>query len=446
MHDDKTTRGYKLPHRDNELSVDVDRLRETINSIDTDIDALNKATPDGATTASPGIVKLASDDDVSTATGDGVITAKQSGLIKPKTATVPEGGFTDGTPPNFADTESLVSPAFLHNVFLWLNKGKAPDIIGVVDNGVRNASGMGLSWIDGDFNIIDELAPDYFDKHPSYQFDDVRLGSNYFRRIPICYTRRGFVPSGKPNAGKWFQQLCSEQVDGFEPHYTAFMYKGVLKDSFLWATHRAFNDGNKPGSQPGKPHWQGVSWDAFTAAAASLGDGYHMGSFQEYHEILMRAVIERKTFDLWPIADRRNYQKNHYRGIEEMAYDRYSDDSTNGTYAEWRSGVRTGADKQLEVWNTDGKQNYVKSGKTPNINGYIGSLLTGTHFDHMFFAETTAPSIEQSMIPDYNYTAGASCVGYSRFVTGSGYGAFYSSLSYSASYAGGGIGSRVAKI
>lgn len=352
---------------------------------------------------------------------------------------------TDITKYDLSDTTSAVSPAYLAALFNAIKKHDDSLVIGVCDNGTRSSSGMGLKWIDKDFNDIAELPYGYFDRHPSYQFEARTIGTNEFRRIPICYTKRGFIPTGKPNAGKWYMMLSPTPLDGFEPHYTAFMYKGVLKDCFYWATHRAFNDNGKPGSQPGKPHWKNVSWDAFTAAAASLGDGYHMGSFQEYHEILMRAVIERKTFDLWPLEVRRNYQANEYRGIQEMAYDRYADTPSKGTLAEWRSGVRTDANKQLEVWNTDGNQTYVKSGKTPNISGYIGSLLTGTHFDHMFFAETASSSIEQSMIPDY-YAAGTSCVGYSRFNASSFYGAFYSGLGDSAFVPDARNGSRLAYI
>lgn len=86
--DEKTqNKGYPLPHKSHKLRADVERLREALNAIDADIDALNKATPDGATTASPGIVRLATLREVGSLYGSGVITATDLGIAMPTQAT-----------------------------------------------------------------------------------------------------------------------------------------------------------------------------------------------------------------------------------------------------------------------------------------------------------------------------------------------------------------------
>jgi hypothetical protein len=43
MHDDETSRGFKLPHRDNNLQVDVERLRDAITAISEAFDAQDES-------------------------------------------------------------------------------------------------------------------------------------------------------------------------------------------------------------------------------------------------------------------------------------------------------------------------------------------------------------------------------------------------------------------
>lgn len=375
--------------------------------------------------------------------------AYAAGLIRALLANGTAQGTWDGF--DLSDTSSVVTPKYAARAIRALMQQGLPPIhlltrvIGVCDDGTRSAHGMELKWIDEDYNDIESLPDDFFDTHPSWQFPSYDIGGSFFNKIPIAYTKRGYVPYGE-NAGKWYMMLSPTPRDGFEPHYTAFTYKGVLKDCFYWGTYRAFNDNGKPGSQPNKAHWKNVSWQAFWDAAVSLGDGYHMGSLQEYHEILMRAVIEKKTFNLWPFTVCENYQQNHYRGIEEMAYNSYGDDRTNGTKGEWRSGVRTDANKQIEVFDTYGDWGYVNTGKSPQVSGSPASLLTGTYFDHMFMAETGATSIEQIMIPNANYTTGTSGVACSAFDFFGQFGAFYLTLDNSASSTSAFVGSRLAYI
>jgi hypothetical protein len=46
MRDDKTTRGFKLPYKDNDLQTDVDRLRDAITAIDGEFDNIEGSVPD----------------------------------------------------------------------------------------------------------------------------------------------------------------------------------------------------------------------------------------------------------------------------------------------------------------------------------------------------------------------------------------------------------------
>lgn len=313
---------------------------------------------------------------------------------------------TDISRYDLTDETSAVSPAYFGALYDAISGGNS-DIIGVCDNGVRSSIGMGLKWIDKDYNDIPALPADYFDKHPSWQFTEVIKDGNYFRKIPIAYTKRGTVPSG-PNAGKWFTMLSPTPREGFEAHLAAFMYKGELKDSFLWGAYRACNNGGKLGSSPTASRWTGVSWQTMWDAAIAVGEGYHMGSFQEFHEILTRAIIEKKTFDLVSESARQDYQANVYRGIGEIAY--VGTDSTANT-GEYRAGVRTsngGPFDILEAWDDSGNWGFVDTGET--FEAFDGSpivtLLSGQHFDHVYFAKT-ATFISDSMIYASNFCVGS---------------------------------------
>lgn len=304
--------------------------------------------------------------------------------------------------------------AYKHDGKYYANVKKMSLVIGVCDTGeARDARGMKLKWIDENYDDITDLPSDYFDKHPSWQFPEVIKDGNHFRRIPIAYTKRGVVPYG-PNYGKWYTMLSNVQKDDFTPHLTAFMYKGKLKDHFLWGMYRASEEaGGKMGAMPGKARWadNSLTWQKFWDAAIANGEGYHMGSMQEWHEILTRALIERKTFDLWNVADRQDYNKNIYRGIHEMAYYGWNTSNSTGACAEFRSGMGISlatSNQYLSAFDEQGNWGYQNTGvNMNNFNNQASSYIRGINESQILnkvyvpLYPTNTPSY--FMIPDTFY-------------------------------------------
>ncbi len=320
-------------------------------------------------------------------------------------------------------------------------------VFGVMDTGTRSVNGAGLEWIDENGNIITLTKAD-FDAHPAFNFPEVIVGGNSFRSIPIAYWKRGIGPIGSHAAGKWCMWISDVPLDGFTANPGAFKRNGSWLDRFLLGTYRAFNNGGAPGSQPGKTHWGNVSWQAFKDAAAGIGEGHHMISLQEWHEILGRAVIEQKTFQLVPEASRQNASLCKYRGIEEFAFD----GSYGSTHAEWMDGARTDASGKYELW-TEAGGDYSSTGVTcpqdsaSEATYYNQGLVTGGLFDHLFLGASLGPA-STSFIPDFSGRnpglVGRICR--SHFYVGhASNGAFHSYFSDLPSLVDAKIGSRLAK-
>ncbi len=322
---------------------------------------------------------------------------------------------------------------------LNINVDCNPWIIGVMDTGGRTADGATLEWIDKDGNILSSVPTSFFDSHPSYQFDELITGGNYFRRIPIAYWKRGTGPAGSDAAGKWCMWISALPVDGFAASPYSFKRNDAWMEQFYYGTYRAFNNGGVPGSQPDKTHWDTVSFDAFKSAATSMGDGHHMVSLFEWQEILSRMVIEKKTFNLFPESVRATKSLCQWRGIQEMAY-------SGSVYAEWMDGVRNGASSVYEVWDQAGGS-FVSTGVVGIATGtnYATKFLSGGAFDFLYLAETAASSgfIVPDLTPYYN---NANTICYSFFYSSGGYsGSFDSDFYHSSSSTRSVIGSRIAK-
>lgn len=303
--------------------------------------------------------------------------------------------------------------------------------IGIADTGTRTDAGATLVQIDGGFNAR-TFNESFFNSHPLYDFADTRLGSEYFRKIPRSYTWRGNAPSGTYK-GKLCFLMSKYPLYGYTAS-PAFMDKGTLRDAFYFGTYRAFNAGsNKAGSRPSKTEWTNISFNNAETYCSNMGTGYHLQSIYEWHEILLRYAIENKTFDI-------PYNISSYRGIEQFTVQ-------GSGYYQFMAGIRTNANTELELWDTQGNRTYQATGKTPKINSqWIKSLLSGGGFDKLFIAAEGTATQAESMIPDYNYSAGASYICSVNLYGSSGYGAFFSYLSYSATYTNSSFGFRPAKI
>lgn len=328
-------------------------------------------------------------------------------------------------------------------------------IIGVQDTGTRSTDGAGLVQVAYVSNAIVQTSLDtaYFDEHPAYQFDEYIYGGNYFRKIPITYWWRGNLPSVSNGTTPRWTMLMSPKpgtvtIHGvdceFKASSGAFKRNGEWMNQFYFGTYRAHNDGGVPGSQPGKTNWSSVSFDAFKAAAEGMGNGHHMISLFEWHEILARMVIEKATFQLFPESIRATQASCQWRGIQDMAY--------SGTaLAEWMDGAKTDSSAKYQLWLEAGGTYETTTATAFNGSGestyYSQGVVSGGQFDHLFLA-TTMGAASTSFIPDFsgrtnNYTGRVCCSSFSAGDVGSG--AFYSGFSNLSSAAYAYFGSRLAK-
>jgi len=236
---------------------------------------------------------------------------------------------------------------------------------------------------------------------------------------------------------------------GFAANPGAFKRSGAWLDQYYYGKYRGYNAGSsKVGSKAGQTPWASVSFDNYRTYCENNGTGYHMVSLFEWHEILGRMVVEKKTFQLVPKASRATPSLCVYRGINDFAYG-----PTTGVYTEWMDGVRTDASGNYEVWGEAGGS-YSATGIAPPIYSgestfYGQSILSGGMFDSLFMAAALGPNTT-CMIPDLNggkpATKNTGRVCSSNFGAGYGYnGAFYSDFFYLSSTTKATFGSRLAK-
>ena len=339
------------------------------------------------------------------------------------------------------------------DVLLNRNGIRDPMVVGVQDTGTRGTDGAVLRQVALYGETLKEvtLPTVFFDNHPSYQFPDwTDASGNVFCTIPRAYWWRGNMPdTADGTTPRWTMLLSPVPRDGFAANPGAFSRSGVWLDQYYYGKYRGHNAGSsKVGSKAGQTPWGSVSFDNFRTYCANNGADYHMVSLFEWHEILARAVIERKTFQLVPEADRITPALCVYRGINDFAYG-----PTTGVYAEWMDGIRTDASGNYEVWGEAGGT-YNATGIAPPIYSgestfYGQSLMSGVMFDSLFLAAALGPDTT-CMIPDLSGgrpttdTTGRVCNSY--FLADGGlHGAFYSYFYSLSSNNSTTIGSRLAK-
>ena len=270
----------------------------------------------------------------------GVLNTSKSGLWTPEEHLFDVNGIRTGVTPRYGSYEK-------------------PIICGVQDTGTRSTDGAELRHVTANSPLqAATLDTAYFDEHPLFQFDDwTDASGNVFCEIPIAYWWRGNLPDTTDGTTPRWTMLMSTKpgtvdIGGTSCKFTAspgaFKRAGAWMDKFYFGKYRGYNAGsNKVGSKSGQTHWGSVSWENFKTYCENNGTGYHMISLQEWHEILGRAVIEKKTFQLIPEASRQNASLCKYRGIEEFAYH-------GSTCAEWMDGARTDTTGKYELWTEAG--------------------------------------------------------------------------------------------
>lgn len=339
-----------------------------------------------------------------------------------------------------------------HSIFVAPNR-----CIGVQDTGGRGTDGAVLRQVmltgDPTYGHLREVSmpTSYFDAHPSYQFPDwTDASGNVFCKIPRAWWWRGNMPDvSDGTTPRWTMLLSPVPREGFASNPGAFSRSGAWLDQYYYGKYRGYNAGSsKVGSKAGQTPWASVSFDNYRTYCANNGSDYHMGSLFEWHEILARCVIERKTFQLVPEADRVTPALCVYRGINDFAYG-----PTSGVRIEWMDGIRTDAAGNYEVWGEAGGTYNVTVIAPPIYSGestnYGQSLLSGGMFDSLFLAAALGPDTT-CMIPDTNggkpATNNTGRVCYSAFsASNEGSGAFNSNFSSASSGTNTTIGSRLAK-
>lgn len=334
--------------------------------------------------------------------------------------------------------------------------GERRTIIGVQDTGARSSNGATLKQVvfNGAGIVETTLATAYFDAHPLYQFPDwTDAASNVFCTIPIAYWWRGDLPEVGGSTPRWTMLLSTHpgtvNINGTSCTFTAnpgaFKLSGAWLPQFYYGKYRGYNAGSsKVGSKSGQTAWGGVSFDNFRTYCANNGTGYHMGSLFEWHEILARMVVEKKTFQLFPEAIRQTQSSCKWRGIEDMAYH-------GATYAEWMDGIRTDASGKYEAWD-QANGTYASTGQAAAIGAgestyYSQGVVSGGVFDGLFIASTMGPNAT-SFIPDHSgrVSSQVSRVCDAGFLAGSvDRGAFYSNFYNASSDVNAVIGGRLAK-
>lgn len=329
----------------------------------------------------------------------------------------------------------------------------APWAIGVQDTGTRGVNGAGLRHVMLSGAGVKEvtLSTVFFDNHPSFQFPDwTDASGNVFCTIPRAYWWRGTMPdTADGTTPRWTMLLSPVPREGFAANPGAFKRSGVWLDQYYYGKYRGYNAGSsKVGSKPGQTPWGSVSFDNYRTYCANNGTGYHMVSLFEWHEILARALVEKKTFQLVPEASRVTPALCVYRGINDFAYG-----PTTGVYAEWMDGIRTNDSGNYEVWGEAGGTYNTTLIAPPIYSGestqYGQSLLSGGMFDSLFLAAALGPDTT-CMIPDMSggrpATDNTGRVCFSFFNAGyRNNGAFHSGFNDLSSHTSTGIGSRLAK-
>lgn len=356
---------------------------------------------------------------------------------------------------NIGGVWKTVNAAYSNIGGVW-KTGYSVDVTGVQDTGARSSDGATLKQVrfDGSGIVEATLATAYFDAHPLYQFPDwTDAASNVFCTIPIAYWWRGNLPDvANGTTPRWTMLLSTRpgtvNINGTSCTFTAnpgaFKLSGAWLPQFYHGKYRGYNAGSsKVGSKSGQTAWGGVSFDNFRTYCANNGTGYHMRSLFEWHEILARMVVEKKTFQLFPESIRATQAACKWRGIEDMAY--------HGTiFAEWMDGIRTDASGKYEAWD-QANGTYGATGQAAAIgdgaSAYSQGVVGGGIFDGLFIASTMGTAAT-SFIPDKSgrISDRVSRVCHATFDTGyAGYGTFCSAFYWASSDVHAAHGGRLAK-
>ena len=293
------------------------------------------------------------------------------------------------------------------------------------------------------------------DVFPYNKFEEVTRDGQAMIKIPKVYVKAGYTSPTAEMPEKYGWWISEFPQEGFHCH-PAFMLNGEELDYFLLGKYEASNDGaSKAQSLSGKTPWVNITTPNAIAAclrrntgvAGSEQYGWHLESIYEYQLISMLMLIELGTPDVQTVIGSGNINGS---GVV----------ATGSTNAKWRGicehwanaweicdGFKTGASGQALIWDKNGNQTYVDTGKIVADKGFARGK--GTDYD---FADVFVPvddgkgSTYSGSTADGVWTA-ANCVLYlgGSWAYGARDGAFTFYSYRAASYSYSDIGFRLAK-
>ena len=228
--------------------------------------------------------------------------------------------------------------------------------------------------------------------------------------FPKFYVKGGFLPETSQYPGKRYWSVSREKAEGFHCH-PAFMNEGKELDYFLLGAYEASNDGSgKPQSLPNKAPWTNINTpDAIaackkrnTGAAGSEQYGWHIESVYEYQAVSLLMLIEMGAPDVQAIIG----NGSSSGGVANTG-------TTNavwrGTHEHWANvweicdGLKTGASGQVLIWDKNGNQTYIDTGKVVADKGFASGSTDQYSLDELFipsddgsgkaFSASTADSV-----------------------------------------------------
>jgi hypothetical protein len=326
------------------------------------------------------------------------------------------------------------------------------EVVGIA----RISTGGGAGkWARVDANG-DALTADFAKIYPWAGITTVTIGSNSMTKIPAFWYKRGTAPTGSVYAGKPIIWVSDRARTGFKIH-PAFMYKGAEKSCFYIGSYKCGGSSSKATSQKNVSPLVSINFTTMQSACSANNTGttgetagWHLQNFYETSAVNMLLLIEMGTPDAQSAIGNGNVSSSAavtngstnatYRGI----YDWW------GNVWEMVDGIR-GSGTTLTIYDLQGNQNYVNTGKTPAYNGYMTEMYTESADTYdlgaVFVPSAVDGTQSNGTYGDYIWGLTSNWVAYrgAGWSDGAYAGAFALDLNCGASSALSDIGGRLAK-
>lgn len=276
---------------------------------------------------------------------------------------------------SFADSSAFESEGLtMENGVLTLGS----EVVGIV----RISTGGGAGkWARVDANGDALASVDFTKIFPWAGLTTLTIGDKLVVKVPAFWYKRGVAPTGSAYAGKPVIWVSDRARTGFKLH-PAFMYKGAAKSCFYIGSYKCGGSSSKATSQKNVAPLVSINFATMQAACkanntGTTGDnaGWHLQNVYEDCAINLLLLIEEGTPDSQTAIGSGNVSSSAavtngstnatYRGI----YDWW------GNVWEMMDGVK-GSGTTMMIYDMQGNESYINTGKTPAYNGYITEMFT----------------------------------------------------------------------